>query len=272
MKKILFISMLLVAAICQVNAQDDVYDEPAPVKESTNSSSYSNNSYQGNNSNYDLTYSNRLRRMYNSYSYNYTPYVAPMPMGGSYWGSPYGNSFSMSFGNSFGYGYSPYAYNNFWGMPYYGYGYSPYYSGFYNDYYYRPYYGSYYPTYVNPYGNYYNSNRPGVYYNTNPRPNNNGNNNGYYSGYNNGNNGGSYSPPPSQSTPRGFGRYDDTYRQSPAQPVINFNPQQYNPGPQNQNNRSNSDYRPNINNNFGGNSGNSRPANNSGGSPRMNRF
>lgn len=255
MKNVFFTLLLSIGVFNMVNAQDDIYDKPAPAPEIIYNGNQNQNNMDDNDNYQDrssMPYSNRLRRMYDPYfsyspmmNYGYAnPYMSPYSMYG-------GSGFSISIGS-----YSPFynPYNSFYD-PFNSF-YNPY-SSFYSPYGYNPYcgnmfYNSFYSPYYNPYSSFYSP------YNY-----------GYSSHYNNS----YYNKPsvtlPRRQTPRGFGRYDETYRPSPARRVNTSTSQ---PSTNNGNYRNSREYQNNVpapNNNggfsnpsYGGRS--TEPNNNSG--------
>lgn len=179
--KLLIISIVLFSNL--LNAQDDIYDAPEPVKivpyKQPNSSP--DPQYEEDydyNPNFDYQYSRRMNRMYNS------SYMMPTSAYMNMWGypafnsfyNPYawggGSGFSISIGNSWGNGwnnpyyssfYSPWGFNscqygmgwNSWNNPW-GYG-----GGFYNPWGFNNFYSPYY--YGSGYGNYYGYSGGGYY-------------------------------------------------------------------------------------------------------------
>jgi uncharacterized membrane protein YgcG len=217
--KNVFILFLMVFTSFVSNAQDDVYDPPQArrVRVQSNVSSSFNQSrntgiYDYNENNIDAyeqgyvdgMYSNRLRRMY-----------APQTLS---FGMGFGNMHMMPYGfNNMGFGfndfYDPWAFNSFnsfntW--------HNPMMMGFGNP---------YQMAFVNPYMGWNNwGYNPYMCWNSgwgfnswnnwgwrNPRPSF-GNNWG-------GNRNPAPAPRPRTDNPRGFGRYDETYRPSPSRPV-----------------------------------------------------
>ena len=226
--KNVFVLFLIVFSSLVLNAQDDVYDPPqarkvriqSNVNVSNNQSrnagiyDYNENSVDAYEQGYiDGMYSNRLRRMY-------APQTLSFGMGiGNMYMMPYSFN-NMGFGfNNF---YDPWAFNSFysynpWCQPMMGFGH-PYQMAYVN-----PYMGWNSWGY-NPYA--WNSGWGFNSWNSwgwrNPRP--------FYGNNWGGNRNPAPAPRPRTDNPRGFGRYDETYRPSPSRPIESSAPVFGNPG------------------------------------------